>query len=381
MKSCECTPITWKGRHGYCIRNSHVKAVMLTGGGAIVDFRLCDSSINMLWEAPWPTIDPHTFDASRDERTFGSRPIGPMLAGCTGHVVAAGYFGMPPADRPDLPLHGEAACSLWTVDSVHANESAAELTMSVAMPVTGLHLERRVRLCKGASSLSIQERLRNTTDKEVAFQWVQHTMFGAPLFTGPHARLSLPAAQCITWPLGYEGHAVLEDNTEFAWPLAPSINGEQIALSHPFVQPRSGFVASVLLRSDIEAFAAISNTQLGLLAGYAFNRETYPWVALWEENCARTQSPWLGKTQVRGVEFGNSPMPLGLAQAKQQGTLFGIPTFRTLGPFSDSATEYILFATRIEPDQMAVTHIARTAAMLEIHFTTRATKHIVVSPE
>ncbi len=379
MNRCETVLTTWKGRRGYCIRNGHVEAVVLPGGGSIVDFRICGSPVNLLWEAPWPTIDPHTFEQDRDAQLYGSAPVGPMLSGCTGHVVAVGYFGMPPEDKPGLPLHGEAGTSLWDVGIASASEDSTELAMNVNLPATGLRLERHIRLRKDASALAMLERLRNMTNKPIAYQWVQHTMFGAPLFAGQHALLSLPAARCITWPLGYEGHAALIDSAEFAWPLAPGIDRNQLNLAHPFVRPESGFVASVLLRHDTESFAAITNTELGLLVGYAFDHNTYPWVALWEENRARVQSPWLGKTQVRGVEFGNSPMPLGLEHAQRLGTLFAVPTFRTLQPFGEAATEYSIFATSITKSQTEVTRVTRGGGALQVHFNADEISHILDS--
>ncbi len=170
---------------------------------------------------------------------------------------------------------------------------------------------------------------------------------------GPHAKLALPAQAAITWPCGYEGREVLEDNSEFAWPMATTIDHKQIDLSRPFQREGTGFVASVLTADVPDAYIAITNTDLGIVAGYVYDREVYPWIALWEENRARMNAPWNGDTQVRGVEFGNSPMPLGLEYARSHPELFGTPTYRTLAPGERTEASYSLFAASTDRSDIA----------------------------
>ena len=366
MPHCTCVPVEWNGRHAWRLSNGHVELTVLTGGGNLADFRLCGLDINLLWTAPWPTIDAYTFNEAAHGRAYGIGPVGRLLSGCTGHFVVAGYFGMPPEGKSDLPLHGEAACSLWTVTNSSDGDGCAQLEMEVGLPGVGLHLNRRIILSENASSITVTEQLTNVTSAQIDFHWVQHAMFGAPLFAGPHARLALPAQAAITWPHGYEGREVLKDNTEFRWPMASTVDSGKFDLSRPFQREGNGFVASVLSADKPDAYIAVTNTELGIIAGYVYDRDVFPWIALWEENRAREHAPWNANTQVRGIEFGNSPMPLGLEYARKNPELFGTPTYRVLAPGQQAVGSYSLFAAQSHQDD--VLGVARQGANVDVQF-------------
>ena len=57
-----CESIQWKGRDAIRLANGIVELISLTGGGHLAAFRFLDgddrSSQNVLWEAPWTTLDP-----------------------------------------------------------------------------------------------------------------------------------------------------------------------------------------------------------------------------------------------------------------------------------------------------------------------------------
>ena len=110
MSSCSCRPVEWDQRRGYQLSNGTVELTLLTGGGHIADFRLSGTSTNVIWEAPWHTIEPQSF-SDDDISLYGDRAIGRFLSGYTGHALVLGYFGMPSPEEvaQGLPLHGEAA--------------------------------------------------------------------------------------------------------------------------------------------------------------------------------------------------------------------------------------------------------------------------------
>ncbi len=325
---------------------------MLAGGGHIADCRLCGSPLNALWESPWPTIEPQTFSPSEHAALYGDGPVGKFLCGYTGHALALGYFGMPspPEAEEGLPLHGEAASAEWHVLSLASDDDCAALAMEVNLPVHHLHFRREVSLPAGAFTASVTEVVSNLSRNEIEFQWVQHVAFGEPLFTNGEANLFVSATYGKTWPVGYEGHELLSSNSEFRWPHAPSMNGQSADLSQPFARDGTGFVASVLTDSGRNnAFVVVHNRRLALVAGYSFDRTIFPWIALWEENRARQYSPWNGRTRVRGVEFGTSPMPLGLEHARKMRNLFDTPVLASLPGGSHLETRYDLFLHAAPP--------------------------------
>jgi hypothetical protein len=370
MARCEAAPTRWKNRLAFRISNGTVEITVLFSGGHIADARLCGSPYNALYESPWETIEPHTFSESEHAAQYGLGPVGKFLSGYTGHAFVLGYFGMPNEEEAaaGLPLHGEASTAEWKVLDSHADELGAFVTLEVLLPYYQLRASRTLYLTAGASSVLVEERVTNIGKDPLDFQWVEHATFGEPLFTNGEARLFLSATQGKTWPLGYEGHALLPSDLEFRWPALPALSGEAVDLSEAFPRPGTGFVASLVMEhSRSSGFIAIHNRRLELAVGYVFDPRTFPWVALWEENCARDYAPWNGVTRARGVEFGTSPMPLGLKHASEMRTLFDIPVLASISPAATMVTTYHLFITELSSGWSGIEDVTVDSRSLVLH--------------
>ena len=353
MPRCAADAVSWKNRRAYRLSNGAVELTILTGGGHIADFRLCGSSINALWEAPWQMIEPQTFSSREHAARYGDGPAGKLLSGYTGHALALGYFGMPSAAEAaqGLALHGEAAVSEWKIVSIAHDDRSASLALEVSLPAYQLFFHREIALRAGSFKISITEVVTNCTDRKVEFQWVEHATFGEPLFTNGEACLFVSGTRGVTWDLGYEGHELLANSTEYQWPHALSPDGERIDLSQAFVRDGTGFVTSLLTGPGREdAFVAVHNRRHALVAGYLLDRARFPWIALWEENRARGYAPWNGRTRARGVEFGTSPMPLGLDHARAMRVLFDTPVLTSITGNSSRETRYQLFLSPAPPE-------------------------------
>ena len=374
MAHCECRPETWKNRLAYRLSNELIELTVLLGGGHIADLRLVGSKLNTLWEAPWQTIDSRSFCAANDTAArhatlYGDATVGKFLSGYTGHALVLGYFGMPSPDEATrgLPLHGEAGNAEWTVMAAEENNDVCSLTMEVELPVHGLQFRRTIILAADAFAAAIDETVVNRKDAETAFQWVQHTAFGEPFYTNADSSLFVPVSRCRTWPLGYEGHELLANDAEFTWPTAWSVSGEKVDLRIPFQKTGRGFVASLLTQPDREqAYIAVHNRRVNMVAGYSYNRSRFPWIALWEENCARSYPPWNGNTKARGVEFGTSPMPLGLEEARKTKTIYDTPVLATIPPRSQLRTCYEIFVATVAPSWEGVSDVVSTGDSLFI---------------
>jgi Domain of unknown function (DUF4432) len=361
--NCGADPVRWNNRQAYRLSNANVELTVLPGGGHIADFRLRDSPLNVLWEAPWPTIEPQTFSSREHAALYGDGPVGRFLCAYTGHALALGYFGMPSPEEAErgMGLHGEAATTEWKVLSAVADDDAATLVMEVALPFYRLHFRREISLPGEAYNASVTETVTNLSDDAIDFQWVQHAAFGEPFFATGEANMFLSGGRGMTWPAGYEGHELLAADAEFQWPNAPSIDGESVDLSQPFTLDGTGFVASVLAESDrANAFAVVHNRRQQLVAGYSFKASVFPWIALWEENRARDYAPWDKRTKARGVEFGTSPMPLGLAHAREMRRLFDTPVLSSIPVESCFQAQYDLFLYPVPPEWTVIKDVRQT---------------------
>jgi hypothetical protein len=370
ISKCECSKTKWRNRSGWCLTNGIIELVVLTGGGHLASLRRLDpESPNLLWEAPWTTIDPQKYVEAQHKKLYGPAPAGPFLSGFTGHAAVLGYFGGPSEAEAaaGLPIHGEAGSRLWRTVSHGASRQAATLVMEVYEPVMGLRLVRELSLRSGESTVRIKERVTNERNADTFYQWVEHATFGEPLLGHDSSSLTIPAIRSCTWPLGYEGKGLLADNQQFRWPHAPIAMGGTADLSRGFIRDGSGFVVATQidpLRSL--GFIAVANSRLHLAAGYCFPRTMFPWVAIWEENRAREYPPWNHVTRALGLEFGTSPLPLGLAEAVHHGPMFDSPTVAHIGAKQTVAVDYCVFATAMPENWRSINDVVLTDAGLEV---------------
>ena len=356
--------VKWRGRPAIRLSNGMVELTALKGGGHIAELRFAgDASgpqTNVLWESPWEGAAPGTLRARRLAGKYGPKGVGEFLVSYTGHALCLDYFGMPSADevREGLPLHGEAASRNWRVAHQAANSAAARTTWRVNLPSAGLAFEREIELSKRESVAVFRESVTNQRDADHYFHWVQHVTLGAPLLDPECSRVFLSGTRAKTWPLGYEGKSLVSADREFIWPDAPREKGGTADLSIPFGERGTGFVASVLLdgKRTLQFLAAL-NWRLGLLSGYLFRHEDFPWVAVWEENCAREYEPWKGTTQARGMEFGTTPMPIGKEATFLAGKLFDTPGWKRIPPRGTQKVVYAAFLAEVPKTWRAVQNI------------------------
>jgi hypothetical protein len=354
-KSCiECRAVLRRGRPGWLLANEQVALCCLRGGGHLASLCLRTGpapNVNLLWEPFWQTIEPERYSKQKHGRRFGFPPAGKYLSGYAGHSLCLDYFGAPSEEETalGLPLHGEVASKRWTLVKKGVQRGLGHLTVRSAAPSAGLTVQRDITLRENESVAYVTETIANETTRDRYFQWAQHTTFGPPFLQAGESVCLMPGTRSKTWPLGYEGKEALENDREFTWPNAPANNGHSLDISRPFTTNGRGFIATTLLAEDRDsqlAYVAVLNWRLGLLAGYCFRRSDFPWVANWEENCARTDAPWGGKTQARGLEFATSPLPLGLRDAILSGPLFGVPAVRCLPARALQTASYVMFVTK-----------------------------------
>jgi hypothetical protein len=349
-----CRPVRWRSRSGTRVSNGTIETIILRGGGHVASWRFLPGTqhapVNALWEAPWETGEPSNPRTRRLARRYGAPGVGEFLASFTGHAVCMDYFGAPSADEVQrgLSLHGEAGARRWQLLSCTRKSNAPRAKWRVRLPAAGLTFSREIHLPQNESVICIRETVRNERGMDHYFHWVQHVTLGTPLLEPEASMLALSGTRGKTWPLGYEGKSLIAKDREFRWPHAPREKGGTADLSRPFSQRGKGFVASVLLDTSRKVeFVAALNWRLGIVAGYCFSRQDFPWVAVWEENCVRRYAPWNGQTQARGMEFGTTPMPIGKQDTFLGGNLFDVPGWCRIPAGGMRTASYLAFLASV----------------------------------
>ena len=323
-----CEAVRWKGREATRLANGVAEMICLTGGGHLASLRLLgrdgSASQNVFWEAPWTTLDPVEEWSDGLSLDYGPVAIGRFLAGYTGHALCLDYFGAPSRKSvtAGLSLHGEAAITGWNA-TLDPTSKKASCTWHVRLPVAQLSFKREIYLGERESVAYVRETVSNEIDAGHRCDWVQHATFGLPLLQPQESTIVTSARRGITGE-SYERQSLLAPQCEFEWPRAPRETlGEWTDLTRPFRVEGYGFIAGLQLDPEREQqFVLAANWRLRLGVCYCFRRCNFPWMAVWEENCTRQNSPWNATTMARGMEFGTSPLPLG-----EQGLLEGKPIF------------------------------------------------------
>jgi hypothetical protein len=203
----------------------------------------------------------------------------------------------------------------------------------------------------------IKEIVSNRGEVDRICHWVQHATFSPPFVNFTDSSFAVSGYRGITSESEYEGGSLLAVNQEFLWPHAPhnGIDGSNADLRQPFSIKGRGFLAGIQLdpKREVEYLLAL-NWKLRLGVGYCFRREDFPWMAVWEENCARQNAPWNGTTQARGMEFGTTPLPLGHDEILRRGPIFGTPGWCSISAGGAKTAQYLLFLFSLPEDMISV---------------------------
>jgi hypothetical protein len=344
--------VHWTGRDATRVANNLIELTVLADGGHLAELRFRDKlglpTQNVLWDAPWMAGGSGIDEAERLAKT----------AGFTGHALCLDYFGPPSAEEAarGCPIHGEAGARRWEAHSARCGTESG-LAWTVALPLAQLRFERTLCAPEGQSVVYVEETVANERSTDHACHWVQHVTFSPPFLQEGVSRLAASATRGQTAPMPYEGDGLLALDQEFEWPDAPRFGeaGKRVDLSRPFSEGGRGCLACVQMdpRRDFE-FLLATNRELQLGVGYCFRRRDFPWMAIWEENCARPDSPWNGTTQARGMEFGTTPLPLGREAMRHRGDLFGTPTDCAIPAHGERKARYLIFLFTIPPTMEAV---------------------------
>jgi hypothetical protein len=349
-----CSKTQWQGREAYTLSNGLLQMVNLTGGGHVAELHFAEGSgfptLNPLWIPNWKGIEPFQYRTKAHVKRYGPMLEGKLLSGIAGHNICLDYFG-PPSEAEaaqGLSTHGEAPSLKWRKTSARLTARQLSLTLSVRLPEAGLQFSREIEMRAGESVVYLKETVTNERKLDHFFHWTQHATLAPPFVAPEDGRVFMSATKGITSPGGYGGKALLESGREFQWPLAPASTGGEVDLSRCLIKKGLGIIASLLLdpARDVQFVGAL-NTRHRLLFAYCFRRTDYPWVTIWEENCARENPPWNGQAQTRGLEFGSAPLPVTRREAFTRGPIFGTPTFSTVPARGRLTIPYVAFMVHL----------------------------------
>jgi len=356
----KCDAATFCGRHAVVLSNDALEVTVLPGGGHIASIRLAGWDLNPLWKPPWPTVEPEDYGPLK-HFTYGTAE-GRLLASLAGHFLCLDHFGE--LSMAEIAaggyFHGEAPNLTWEISEQGCDEDRAWLTYGLKLPEAGLAFKRRMVLKAAGTTVRFEEDVTNLRRRDVPLAYQQHVTLGPPFLKGGCTRLDLPGVQGHTFPRQQGSADRLQPDRDFYWPLAPGVRSEVRMNVFPSDGPSCSLCTVLLAPDSEEAYVAISNAESSLLVGYLFPRQVFPWAAVWEENQATSDVPYLGRTLAWGIEFGSTPLPVTRMENLCAGPLFGQPRFLVLPAASTLRVQYRAFLQALPADWAGVDRVYTT---------------------
>ncbi len=332
------------------LENDRLRLTVLPGGGHIAAVHLKETGVNPLWDPPWETVDPSSYDPARHPQ-FGTGVDARILSGIAGHNLCFDLFGVPSEEEAaaGLGVHGEASAADWEMQS-----DGASLDMRAEFPLAQMRFARRVAVVPGSGRVAISETATNLAGIDRPVGWTQHATLGPPFLEKGRTLFEASAKRSKVMEAEFApGADRFVSGAEFDWPVAPLAAGGLDDMRRAVRVAASGaYTAHLMDPESEEAFFAAYHPDSETLFGYRWRRADFPWLGIWEENRSRSHPPWNGRTLTRGMEFGMSPFPETRREALDRGRMFGERTIGWIPARSSARVDYSLFIARARPAEV-----------------------------
>lgn len=362
------------GRSGWLLDNDALALFLMSGGGHIADLRLKGlSGINPFWVPPWKSMEPWKY-RPRDAKRYGIK----LLACIYGHNLCLSAFGepSPEEEKCGLTCHYEAPVGRWSLIRKKIGKRGLYFEYGCDLPAAQMQFVRAVSMQSGANIIKIRETIQNLAQRDVPFTICQHVAFGPPFLEPKVTAFDASATRGHTFPGKFGDPQRLKIDKDYHWPYGPGakrkVDHASGVVNLRFMgKEKSGdFHANLMdLKKEHAWFSAV-NPRLGLLVAYVWRRADYPWLGVWEENCSRKQPPWNGKTLARGMEFANTPFPIGLRKAVDMGKFQGQRAYAWLPARGKVVHNYSLMALQVDQNCAGVEEISREKQSFRVKFLT-----------
>lgn len=322
-------PTEFEDRPALLLSNDKIELTMLTTGGAFVNLVLRDdpAKLSPLW------------NPARLAREAGKRG---RRGTSLGHFVCVDGFGPVSGQEKaaGMPGHGEAHVQPWDLRASNKKDGVLSVAFSVNLPLAQETFRRTVQMVDGESIVYISSELENLMSFDRPVCWAEHATIAAPFLEAGKTTVDMSAHQAKTRTHADEQGAQphrLADFQDFAWPMAPGLDGKLIDLRAPPLHPNSLDHTTCLMDPARRlAFSIAINPQKRLIFGYVFKHEEYPWVQNWEE-----YAPDAGI--VRGMEISTQPFDVPRREVIDLRSLFGAPVYRWLPAKSIIGSRFLFF--------------------------------------
>ncbi len=270
------------------LKNKKVILEFTLDGSAFTRFEYLGKDINPLdWKLP---------EARLPETNTGSFPF-------RGHFLCLGTWGMPTEGEKlsGIKFYGEVNTERWTLEESSENpDGSLEAVTTCLSPVEKLDVKRIIHLYEDAPVVRVTELVTNGLPIGRPYNMLQHATFGGE-FINQKTILDTNAGKGFSQNgnLVRENYADIEE-TSYLWPTARLADQEfDLRLSRQI--PKSFVSSHIFGESAKQGWATLVNREKGMLIGYVWDLDDYPWLNVWHQFEE-------GKVKGRAIEFATCGM-------------------------------------------------------------------------
>jgi galactose mutarotase-like enzyme len=284
------------------LRSEYLSLDLVPGkGGDIISLRVRDTDTELLWQSPWGLR--HRGEAPM----IGSSEALLMEAYPGGWQTVFPNGGAAVEEQSVLwGMHGEAW--LAPFDCVLVEDAVAVLTTRLVR--SPFRVVKRVEIA--GRSVVVTEEVTNEGATAIDVMWGQHPAFGAPLISAA-AVIETGARGAVVETAGSTPETAV-DYVLQQWPVVELAGATQDLRRVP--GPQAGQSRLVYLSDFDEAWASITNTQLGLQVRLEWDLQEFPYAWYWLEAGGRQAFPWFGSAYVLALEPASSWPAAGVARVR-----------------------------------------------------------------
>ena len=354
-------------RRHWELDNGVMRLRIMQGGGHVSALHLRDCpGLNPLWAPAWKTIEPWQYRPQAAAR-YGAK----LLASISGHNPCLAAFGDPSAEEANAGLgcHGEAPVARWRALKRTVSRNRLTFVCGCDLPIAQMKLVRQFATSGNSHVIRVRSRITNLARRDVPFTMCEHVTFGPPFLERGVTVFDMPATRGHTFRGEFGSRQRLRTDAAFTWPQGPGKTGTMNLRTIGRTPAHSSDFTTQLMdpRREHAWFSAV-NPRRQLAVIYVWRRSDFPWVGNWEENFGREAAPWSGKSLARGMEFANTPFPVGLRNAVNMGTFQGLPAFRWLPARATLETEFSILAVRVSARCLGVADVVPSDRGFRVDF-------------
>jgi len=371
-----------RGRQSIMIGNDVIAATIVLGGGHIALIQQASSLDETaetdfgspLWVPHWPTFDPAVAEAA-DEDIFGSEAEGKyVLQHIMGHNLCLDVFGdhsTGETSQSGLAFHGEAGQVTWKVTGVERNGDTSSLTVAAHLRHTCLDVTRRFSVKAGCPTVKVEETMRNLVGFQRAMGRAEHVTFGSHWLGSHQVRFTANVDKGRTWPDALGEHASYQPDVDFDYPEIPGSKGSPVDWrEYPQAEQSEGLCTMRVRPDEERGWLCGEHKGKGVALAYVWERNNFPWLMNWEENCARQDKPWDGRTLTRGLEFSSYAFPTSRQKNVEMGQLLDTPCFEWLDAYEVKDTVFYFSLQPVtaaaDPIELSMTSGGENGTMADI---------------